>query len=129
MNEKTEKDGTGKLQNSADIAKTADSTAATCAQTSADAAADRVQNHPCSGRPPPRCSDRPVRSALHDLPISEYIGDHLSFFRCRNLVLFLLLYRKVQGSIRQRQSAKEAYQGASVWGGRIFARYLRVFNS
>ena len=42
MNEKTEKDGTGKLQNSADIAKTADSTAATCAQTSADAAADRV---------------------------------------------------------------------------------------
>ena len=68
-------------------------------------------------------------SALHDLPISEYIGDHLSFFRCRNLVLFLLLYRKVQGSIRQRQSAKEAYQGASVWGGRIFARYLRVFNS
>ena len=96
MNEKTEKDGTGKLQNSAGIAKTESS---------------------------------PVRLALHDLPISEYIGDYLSFFRCRNLVLFLLLYRKVQGSIRQRQSAKEAYQGASVWGGRIFARYLRVFNS
>ena len=37
MNEKIEKDGIGKLQNSADIAKTADSTAATCAQISADA--------------------------------------------------------------------------------------------
>lgn len=37
MNEKIEKDGTEKLQNSAGIAKTADSTAATCAQTSADA--------------------------------------------------------------------------------------------
>ena len=37
MNEKTEKDGTGKLQNSAGIAKTESSTAATCAQTSADA--------------------------------------------------------------------------------------------
>ena len=123
MNEKTEKDGTGKLQNSAGIAKTESSTAATCAQTSADA--DRAS----CGQPPSWCSDRTVRLALHDLPISEYIGDHLSFFRCRNLVLFLLLYRKVQGSIRQRQSAKEAYQGASVWGGRIFARYLRVFNS
>lgn len=37
MNEKTEKDGTGKLQSSAGIAKTEGSTAATCAQTSADA--------------------------------------------------------------------------------------------
>ena len=37
MNEKTEKDGTGKLQSSAGIAKTESSTAATCAQTSADA--------------------------------------------------------------------------------------------
>ena len=119
MNEKTEKAGTGKLQSSAGIAKTEGSTAATCAQTSADA--DRAS------RTIPAAAS-PVRLALHDLPISEYIGDHLSFFRCRNLVLFLLLYRKVQGSIRQRQSAKEAYQGASVWGGRIFARYLRVFN-
>ena len=37
MNEKTEKAGTGKLQSSAGIAKTEGSTAATCAQTSADA--------------------------------------------------------------------------------------------
>ena len=37
MNEKTEKDGTGKLQSNAGIAKTEGSTAATCAQTSADA--------------------------------------------------------------------------------------------
>ena len=37
MNEKIEKDGTGKLQSSAGIAKTEGSTAATCAQTSADA--------------------------------------------------------------------------------------------
>ena len=127
MNEKTEKAGTGKLQSGTGIAKTEGSTAATCAQTSADA--DRAS------RTIPAAASRrlgaatALRLALHDLPISEYIGDHLSFFRCRNLVLFLLLYRKVQGSIRQRQSAKEAYQGASVWGGRIFARYLRVFNS
>ncbi len=129
MNEKTEKDGTGKLQSSAGIAKTEGSTAATCAQTSADA--DRAS------RTIPAAASRRLgaATALYALlyticlPISECIGDHLSFFRCRNLVLFLLLYRKVQGSIRQRQSAKEAYQGASVWGGRIFARYLRVFNS
>lgn len=38
MNEKIEKDGTGKLQNS--IAKTADSTAAACAQTPPDASSD-----------------------------------------------------------------------------------------
>lgn len=37
MNEKIEKDGTEKLQSSAGIAKTEGSTAATCAQTSADA--------------------------------------------------------------------------------------------
>ena len=37
MNEKTEKAGTGKLQSSTGIAKTEGSTAATCAQTSADA--------------------------------------------------------------------------------------------
>ena len=42
MNEKIEKDGTGKLQNSADIAKTADSTAAACAQTPPDASSDRA---------------------------------------------------------------------------------------
>ena len=128
MNEKTEKDGTGKLQSSAGIAKTESSTAATCAQTSADA--DRASRTiPAAASRRLGAATALVRLALHDLPISEYIGDHLSFFRCRNLVLFLLLYRKVQGSIRQRQSAKEAYQGASVWGGRIFARYLRVFNS
>ena len=37
MNEKTEKAGTGKLQSGTGIAKTEGSTAATCAQTSADA--------------------------------------------------------------------------------------------
>ena len=116
MNEKIEKDGTEKLQSSAGIAKTEGSTAATCAQTSADA--DRAS------RTIPAAASRRLGAAT-----ALYALLHLSFFRCRNLVLFLLLYRKVQGSIRQRQSAKEAYQGASIWGGRIFARYLRVFNS
>ena len=127
MNEKTEKAGTGKLQSGTGIAKTEGSTAATCAQTSADAdrasrtipaaaAAALVQRPPCTP-----CFTR-----------SAYIGIHRGspiLFSLQEPVLFLLLYRKVQGSIRQRQSAKEAYQGASVWGGRIFARYLRVFNS
>lgn len=128
MNEKIEKDGTEKLQSSAGIAKTEGSTAATCAQTSADA--DRAS------RTIPAAASRRLgaATALYALLYTICLYRNTSgitypFFRCRNLVLFLLLYRKVQGSIRQRQSAKEAYQGASIWGGRIFARYLRVFNS
>ncbi len=128
MNEKIEKDGIGKLQNSADIAKTADSTAATCAQTSADA--DRAS------RTIPAAASRRLgaATALYALLYTICLYRNTSgitypFFVAGTFVLFLLLYRKVQGSIRQRQSAKEAYQGASVWGGRIFARYLRVFNS
>lgn len=127
MNEKTEKDGTGKLQNSAGIAKTESSTAATCAQTSADA--DRAS------RTIPAAASRRLGAAtalyalLYTICLYRNTSGITYPFFVVGTLLFLLLYRKVQGSIRQRQSAKEAYQGASVWGGRIFARYLRVFNS
>ena len=123
MNEKTEKDGTGKLQSSAGIAKTESSTAATCAQTSADA--DRAS------RTIPAAASRRLgaATALYALLYTICLYRNTSGITYPFFVAGTLYYRKVQGSIRQRQSAKEAYQGASVWCGRIFARYLRVFNS
>ena len=126
MNEKTEKAGTGKLQSSAGIAKTEGSTAATCAQTSADA--DRAS------RTIPAAASRRLgaATALYALLYTICLYRNTSGITYPFFVagtLYYSYYRKVQGSIRQRQSAKEAYQGASVWGGRIFARYLRVFNS
>lgn len=72
MNEKIEKDGTEKLQNSAGIAKTADSTAATCAQTSADA--DRAS------RTIPAAAGRRLAQRLPCTPCctrSACIGIHL----------------------------------------------------
>ena len=47
MNEKTEKDGTGKLQSSAGIAKTEGSTAATCASFFNPACLDKIATY-CS---------------------------------------------------------------------------------
>ena len=108
MNEKIEKDGTGKLQNSADIAKTEGSTAATCAQTSADA-------------------DRASRT------IPAEAGRRLGAATALYALLYTIcLYRNTSGITYPFFVAGTLYyfyQGAPIWGGRNFARHLRVFNS
>ena len=126
MNEKTEKDGTGKLQNSAGIAKqraTLPRLAHRHLQTLI------VPPEPSLLRPAIRLgADRTVRLALHDLPISEYIGDHLSFFVAGTLYYSYYCTAKCRVP-SDRDSLQKKLIRALPYGAAEFLLGISVFNS
>ncbi len=113
------------MQSSTGIAKTEGSTAATCAQTSADA--DRAS------RTIPSVVSRRLgaATALYALLYTICLYRNTSgitypFFRCRNLVLFLLLYRKVQGYPTETVCKKKLIR-ALPYGAAEFLLGISVF--
>ena len=123
---KQKKAGTGKLQNSAGIAKTEGSTAATCAQTSADA--DRAS------RTIPAAASRRLgaATALYALLYTICLyrntsGDHLSFFSLQEPCTILTIVPQSAGFHPTETVCKRSLSGRFRMGRQNFCSVSPCF--